>query len=206
MSAVVAIAGYALRESLRRRVFAVVLVLTAGFLALYGLGASAAFHETDQIGSVGELDPQALTGATLLGLAMFATLFLGTVLAVFLTLGAVRGDAGRGLLQPLVARPLGRAQLLLGRFAGAALVCALYVALLYAASVVITGTVGGWWPDRTVWPGGGLGAGGGGPARRCGRGSGLVGGSLSGRRCRFSGPCTFRRPRTGSPFSWCSAR
>jgi ABC-type transport system involved in multi-copper enzyme maturation permease subunit len=159
LRAVAAIAGYALRESLRRRVFAVVLVLSAGFLALYGLGAGAAFHETNQIGSPGELDPQALTGATLLGLAMFATLFLGTVLAVFLTLGAVRGDAERGLLQPLVVRPLGRAQLLLGRFVGAAAVCALYVVLLYAASVVITGAVGGWWPDRVLSPGVGLVAG-----------------------------------------------
>ena len=55
---------------------------------------------------------------------MFTTLFLGAVLAVFLTLGAVRGDAERGLLQPLVVRPVGRTSLLLGRFAGAALVCA----------------------------------------------------------------------------------
>ena len=37
----------------------------------------------------------------MLGLGMFAILFLATVLAVFLTLGAVRGDAERGLLQPL---------------------------------------------------------------------------------------------------------
>ena len=159
MSAVAAIAGYALRESVRRRVFVVVLALTAGFLALYAVGAGAAFHEASQFGSPGEIDPQALTGATLLGLAMFATLFLGTVLAVFLTLGAVRGDAERGLLQPLVVRPLGRAQLLLGRFVGAAAVCALYVALLYAASVAITGAVGGWWPDRVVRPGLGLVAG-----------------------------------------------
>jgi ABC-type transport system involved in multi-copper enzyme maturation permease subunit len=153
VSAVVAIAGYALRESLRRRVFAVVLVLSIGFLALYALGAVAAFDETGGIGTPGEIDPQVLTGATLLGLAMFATLFLGTVLAVFLTLSAVRGDAERGLLQPLVVRPLGRSQLLLGRFGGAALVCAAYVTLLYAASVVITGLAGGWWPDRVLTPG-----------------------------------------------------
>src|ERR1700712_2403263 len=156
MSPIVTIAGYALRESLRRKVFLVVLVLTVGFLALYALGASAAFHETDKIGKAGDVDPQVLTGSTLLGLAMFATLFLGTVLAVFLTLSAVRGDAERGLLQPLVVRPLGRAQLLAGRFIGAAAVCALYVTLLYAVSVVITGAVGGWWPDRTVSPGLGL--------------------------------------------------
>ena len=49
-----------------------------------------------------------VAGATLLGLAMFATLFLGAILAVFLTLGAVRGDAERGLLQPLLVRPLPR--------------------------------------------------------------------------------------------------
>ena len=50
---------------------------------------------------------------------MFATLFLGVVLAVFLTLGAVSGDAERGLLQPLVVRPIGRSTLLLARFVGA---------------------------------------------------------------------------------------
>ena len=59
-----------------------------------------------------DVDDQVLTGSTLLGLAMFTTLFLGCVLAVFLTLGAVRGDAERGLLQPLVVRPLGRTALL----------------------------------------------------------------------------------------------
>jgi ABC-type transport system involved in multi-copper enzyme maturation permease subunit len=84
---------------------------------------------------------------------MFASLFLGTVLAVFLTLGAVRGDAERGLLQPLVVRPLGRSEFLLGRFAGAAVVCAAYVALLYAAVLAIVQVTGGRSPDRIVGPG-----------------------------------------------------
>ena len=50
---------------------------------------------------------------------MFATLFLGAILAVFLTLGAVRGDAERGLLQPMIVRPLARGTFLLGRFVAA---------------------------------------------------------------------------------------
>jgi ABC-type transport system involved in multi-copper enzyme maturation permease subunit len=90
------------------------------------------------------------------GLAMFGTLFLGVVLAVFLTLGAVRGDAERGLLQPLVVRPLGRTALLGGRFLAAAGVCALYVGAVYAAALVITGLAGGWWPEDPVGPGVGL--------------------------------------------------
>ena len=37
MSGALTIAGYALRESTRRRVFVVVLILTVAFLALYGV-------------------------------------------------------------------------------------------------------------------------------------------------------------------------
>jgi ABC-2 type transport system permease protein len=149
------IAGYALRESTRRRVFVVVLILTVAFLALYAVGTEAAFDSIDAeaAGAALDVDDQVLTGSTLLGLAMFTTLFLGCVLAVFLTLGAVRGDAERGLLQPLVVRPLGRTALLGGRFAAAAGVCGAYVAAVYLAAMTITGIAGGWWPDDPVGPG-----------------------------------------------------
>jgi Cu-processing system permease protein len=149
-----AVAGVALRESVRRRVFAVVVVLTAAFGALYWWGASQLFHDTSGFGTNRfGIDATALAGATLLGLAMFGTLFLGVVLAVFLTLGAVRGDAESGLLQPLIVRPLGRRQYLAGRFAGAASVSAAYVAVVYAGAVLITGLVGGWWPDQVLGAG-----------------------------------------------------
>ena len=155
MSAAATIAGYALRESLRRRVFAVVLLLTAGFLALYALGTAEAFHDVRGFGNGGSggVDARDLTGATLFGLSMFATLFLGAVLAVFLTLGAIRGDAERGLLQPLVVRPLGRPALLVGRFLAGSGVCAAYVGGVYLAAMAITGIAGGWWPDRPVLAG-----------------------------------------------------
>ena len=152
MNHAITVAAYALRESLRRRVFIVVALLTVAFLFLYWLGAGQAYDEVDQTFPPIGVEPEEFIGATLLGMAMFGTLFLGTVLAVFLTLGAVRGDAERGLLQPLVVRPLGRTTFLLGRFAGAAAVCAVYVTLVYAGAVVITGDAGGWWPDRLITP------------------------------------------------------
>jgi ABC-type transport system involved in multi-copper enzyme maturation permease subunit len=153
------IAGFALRESLRRRVFVVVAVLTVAFLALYGLGTWQAFQEVDEF-EVGEtgVEPRSVAGATLLGLAMFGTLFLGTILAVFLTLSAVRGDAESGLLQPVLVRPVGRGTLLLARFAGAAAVCAIYVMLVFVAAAVLTWIAGDWWPDRIVTPALGLAA------------------------------------------------
>jgi ABC-type transport system involved in multi-copper enzyme maturation permease subunit len=152
MSDVLTIAAYALRESLRRRVFVVVALLTVVFLFLYRLGARKAFQETAGVLPPEGVEAETVVGATLFGLSMFATLFLGTVLAVFLTLGAVRGDAERGLLQPLVVRPLGRTTFLLGRFAGAASVCAVYVAIVYFGALLITRSAGGWTPDQVVTP------------------------------------------------------
>jgi Cu-processing system permease protein len=135
-------------------VFAVVLVLSLLFLALYTFATIEAFHALGSFrAGAGTLDTRGFVSVTLIGLGMFATLFLGTVLAVFLTLGAVRGDAERGLLQPLVVRPLGRGELLLGRLGGAATVCAAYVVVLYALAIVIVHAAGGRWPDRIVGPG-----------------------------------------------------
>ncbi|HEU4450493.1 MAG TPA: ABC transporter permease [Gaiellaceae bacterium] len=157
MSGVAVVIAYALRESVRRRVFLVVLVLTAAFVALYWLGAEKAFDAVEETrpppaAVLAGIDTRTLTGATLFGLSMFGTLFLGAVLAAFLTLGAVRGDAERGLLQPLVVRPIGRGALLAGRFLAAAAVCALYVLAVFGANLWITWSAGGWRPDRIAEP------------------------------------------------------
>jgi ABC-type transport system involved in multi-copper enzyme maturation permease subunit len=157
LAAAVTIVAYALRESLRRRVFLVVLILTVGFLVLYGVGAHFAFRDARSFAGTNRIiDPTAFTGATIFGLALFAILFLGAVLAVFLTLGVVRGDAESGLLQPLIVRPLGRTTMLLSRFAGAAGIAATYVLAVYLAALLLTGLIGSWWPDHIIGPALGL--------------------------------------------------
>jgi Cu-processing system permease protein len=153
-SSAVALIGLSIQEGIRRRVFLAVLVLTAGFLALYALGTHFAFESAREFagGEAKILDPDAFTGATMFGLAMFATLFLGAVLAVFLTLGVVRGNAEAGLLQPIVVRPIGRTTMLMARFAGAALLAAAYVIVVYLLAWAITDAAGGWSPDHPVGP------------------------------------------------------
>jgi Cu-processing system permease protein len=155
VSSVLTIAAYGLREALRRKVFAVVLLLTAGFLALFWLANHFLFENIANISPpVGSgIDARAFAGATIFGLAMFGTLFLGVVLAIFLTLGVVRGDAERGLLQPLIVRPVGRVTLLFARWLGAVAVCAPYVGAVYLGTMLITGLTGHWWPDHLIIPG-----------------------------------------------------
>lgn len=146
------VASYTWRELVRRKVFVVVPLVSAAFIALYGAGAVYAFRATSRSRGFGgiPIDTRTVTGSTILGLAMFGTFFLGAILVVFLTFTAVRGDAEAGLLQPLVVRPVGRVSLLAGRFLGATVTGVLYVLLLFAASVVITGVVGDWWPADVV--------------------------------------------------------
>jgi len=153
VSGVATIVRYGLQEAVRRRVFAVVVALTAAFLGLYWLGNHYAFRDLATVQPPAGIQPRPFVGAFIFGLAMFATLFLGVVLAVFLTIGVVRGDAERGLLQPLVVRPLGRPTLLLARWLGAVAVAAPYVLAVYFAAMGITGGTGHWWPDRIVAPG-----------------------------------------------------
>jgi Cu-processing system permease protein len=139
-------------------VFPIVLLLTAFFLGLYGLGIYKAYDtidpfQTETIGDSGiPVDARVLFGATLFGLSMFAVLFLATVLAIFFTHAVVRGDAERGLLQPLVVRPVGRTAVLAGRFVAAGLACSAYVGVVYTAALLITHGVTGWWPDRIFQP------------------------------------------------------
>ncbi len=151
MNAARTIARLGLQEAVRRRVFVIVAVLTVAYLILYGLGTWQAFESTkgESVMFRG-VEADVVAGATLLGLNMFGTLFLGTILAVFLTLGAVRGDAELGLLQPLLVRPVPRRTLLAARFASAALVCGAYVIVVFLIATVITWALGGWWPDRLL--------------------------------------------------------
>lgn len=143
------------RECVRRKVFLVVPIITVIFFGLYALGNHYAFRflSSEEAAREGIIDARVFAGASLIGLSIFMTLFLGAVLAALLTLGTVRGDAEQGLLQPVVVRPLGRAAIVLGRFVGAGSITALYVLVLYTGSVVITRVYGGWSPGNVFLPG-----------------------------------------------------
>ena len=130
-----AVVGFAFAESLRRRVFAVVIVLTLVFLALFGIGVKIAFDAVGDEGLLGSrlVDERALVGSTVFGLAMFATLFLGAVLSVFLTVGVVREllaeVRARGIAVLLSSHLLGEVERVCDR-----------VAILVAGEVVERGT------------------------------------------------------------------
>jgi ABC-type transport system involved in multi-copper enzyme maturation permease subunit len=144
------IARYVLLECVRRRVFLVVPILSVAFLGLYWFAVARVFAGATS--APGPVDEQLIIAATMLGLGLFGSFFLGVVLIVFLTFTVARGDAEQGLLQPVVVRPLGRRTFLLGRFLGAAVVSMIYVIVLFACCVLITRGISGWSPRNLLQP------------------------------------------------------
>jgi ABC-type transport system involved in multi-copper enzyme maturation permease subunit len=131
----------------------IVPIATIIYIALYALGNHYAFDSATTStlrGPQGLVDARTLIGATLVGLSMFSTLFLASVVGVFLTFNAVRGDAETGILQGMVVRPIGRGSYLLGRYMGAAGVAVVYAVLLFFSSVVTTSWIGHWSPTQPL--------------------------------------------------------
>ena len=146
------ITRHTLRECIRRRVFLIVPIATVLFVGLYALGNHYAFDRTtgNLRGPQGLVDARTLAGATLVGLSMFSTMFLASVIGVFLTFNSGRGDAETGVLQGIVVRPIGRASYLLGRYIGAAGVAIVYSQVLFFASVLVTRWIGHWFPTQPL--------------------------------------------------------
>ncbi|GAA5534912.1 ABC transporter permease [Deinococcus metallilatus] len=133
------IAELSLREAVRKRLVVVLLLLTAAFLGFYLYGVLRLEQTLDQRALDAGLDGRSVTGAANLPVmyaamfGMYLVFFLGSLMAVLSTVGAVSGDVESGVMQSVIARPISRAQLVLGRWLGFTVVNVLYVALVSAA-------------------------------------------------------------------------
>lgn len=147
------IAGLVLSELRHRRSLAVVTVITVGFLALYGWGASEILGDLERRPPDFDLAPEETArgaGYLLLGIAVFATFSLASVLAVFTTMNTVRGEAEQGLLQPLLVRPVARSAVVAGRIGAATAAGGIYAAIVIAAASALTSAAGGSPPGNLV--------------------------------------------------------
>lgn len=140
-----------LREAVRKRLVVVLLLLTAAFIGFYLYGVLRLEQNLDQRAIDAGLDGRSVNGAANLPVmftalfGMYLVYFLGSLMAVLSTVGAVSGDVESGVMQSVIARPITRAQLVFGRWLGFTVINVGYVALLSAALLggirLITGFV-----------------------------------------------------------------
>ena len=145
------IAFATLREAVRRKIVLAGLVLTAGFLILFGLGVWFAFQE---LKSEGPVDPseQAIFGGFLLSGGMWVLNFVAALLAILTAVGTVSAEVSNGTMAALAARPVPRWKILIGKALGLGLMLAAFVAISTGAVTAIVYVIAGYVPASPVIP------------------------------------------------------
>lgn len=156
MRNVLLIAELSLREATRKRLVSVLLVLSALFLGFFLFGMYRLELTLDQRAIDAGLDGRSPTGAANLPVmfsalfGMYLVYFLGSLMGVLSTVGAVSGDIENGVMQSVIARPVSRAQLVAGRWLGFTAVNVAYVALLAAGLLGGVRLITGYTPPEAL--------------------------------------------------------
>jgi len=131
------IASLTFRETLRRKALLGAILLTLGFLILFGIGSYFAFRDIYGNPLLSATVRSLATGEILLA-GLFGVANIGALLAIFVAAGTIATEVEEGTLHAVVPRPLHRWEVVLGKWLGFALMVSVYVAVTgLAASLII---------------------------------------------------------------------
>ncbi|MDB4897883.1 MAG: hypothetical protein JWN15_4145 [Firmicutes bacterium] len=144
MRKVLLVAGFTLREALRRRFLLILAAAAVVVLALFGLVISRAWPET-----LRHLTPVQARAGIWLGARIFlgALNILAAIAAIFLAAGGIGPEVENGSMHLLLTRTVSRAQVFLGKLLATASLAGLFSLFLAAGvglSLVLAGP--GWPP------------------------------------------------------------
>ena len=136
MSRVLAVAAQSFREAYRRKVFVAALVMSGGFLLLYGLGLHFAARDilSNSSGPAEQLVSRAIA-AQMLNFGLVPASFIVGLTAVLASVSSISGELDTGVAYGVRARPIRRSELVVGKFLGLATMLAVYDALLVLSLV-----------------------------------------------------------------------
>ena len=140
------IARLTFREALRRKALYGAIALTVAFLALYAWGAGYVVRELDaglndglaSIASQAGVNVRILAIGELLLAGLNAVSNIAGLLAIFMAAGTISQEVEGGTLQSILAKPVSRSQVVLGKWLGGSAMLATYVVVtgLVAAGIV----------------------------------------------------------------------
>jgi len=146
---VIVIARLTIAELIRRRVVWVLIVLSVVSVALVGLGLARLVALARERGTT-ELEIRIGVSQVLILIA-FMFSFVLAMTAAFIGAPAIGGDLESGVASAILARPLRRAEILLGRWLGSALVVTGYAAGSGLLAIGVTVLVSGYGPPDAVF-------------------------------------------------------
>jgi Cu-processing system permease protein len=129
------IAHLTIRETQRRRILWLALLMGLGFLALFGVGFYYIYAEIAEA-PVPPQETRLIVGF-LLTAALYVVNFLVIVMSVLVAVTAVSGEIDSHTIETLVTKPVHRWEIILGKWLGYAVLVALYVLLLAGGVMLV---------------------------------------------------------------------
>jgi ABC-type transport system involved in multi-copper enzyme maturation permease subunit len=143
---VLTIAALTLREASRRRVLRAIAVLTVALLGLSGWGFSRLSAESD-FGALTSGEER-LIASQLLNLVMFGLSLITALGTAFLAGPTVAGEVESGVSLAVLARPVRRSAVLLGKWLGLVVFGSGFVAVAGLAQCLVVRVTVGYWPPQ----------------------------------------------------------
>jgi Cu-processing system permease protein len=139
------VAHLTVAEAGRRRIVLAATLCALGFLAFFT--AAAFFAQRDLVNDSRTSFPERqVTLAMLTVLGFFAANFLSVVFALLLPIDTLSGEIDSGVMQTLASKPLARAEIVLGKWAGHLAIAIAYLLVLCFGIVLIVRTIVGFVP------------------------------------------------------------
>jgi ABC-2 type transport system permease protein len=139
------VAGLTLREAARRRVVWALLVLTVVLLALSAWGFSKLVGLDTDVGTMTSGEAR-LVASLLLNLIMFGMSLIAAIGTAFLAGPTLAGEVESGQALAILARPVRRSAVLLGKWLGLIAFGCGYVVSAGLAQILVVRAVVGYWP------------------------------------------------------------
>lgn len=139
------IAGLTLREAFRRRVLWALLALTVVLLALSAWGFTKLVGLDTDLGTMTSGEAR-LVASLLLNLIMFGFSLIAAIGTAFLAGPTLAGEVESGQALAVLARPVGRSAVLLGKWLGLIAFGAGYVVLAGLGEILVVRATVGYWP------------------------------------------------------------
>src|SRR5215472_7891075 len=141
MRNVLTVALLTLVEARRRRIMLAGAVCALAFLLVFSIAVVLAYREMAANASVSFVERQGtLTAIKLVG--FMAANFLSVIFAILLPIDTLSGEIDSGVMQTLASKPIDRAQIVLGKWAGHLLLALAYVLSLSGGILLVVRLVG----------------------------------------------------------------
>lgn len=139
MKAVIILAKSTFREAIRRRILLAGFALGISFLAIYSIGLHFILIQVSRVAldsAPGQNVVNVESQNTFLMAGLYAITFLSIAMAALLGADTLAGEINSGTIQTIATKPIRRADVVLGKWLGFAILLALYQLLMSGGAVL----------------------------------------------------------------------